>query len=129
MKSYFLIPLNIFFFLLYTIAGRKILMAFAVVDILDLGDSLSWGEFFNVILFFSSVVFFSMASSYAILVKSPEKKIKKGIIEDDESPEVTPDIVIDGKEETPESLIDIIEDKSGKVFTQPPKVKKKKKKI
>ena len=127
MNFFFQLLLNLFFFILYGVIGYKLLEMSPYANLFQFEITLTWMRFIQLIIFFSAVVFFSIASSFAMAKKS-EKKTKKGIPLDDKDLEVTPDVTIDGKEDTPESLIDIIDDKTGKVISNPKKAKKNKKK-
>ena len=128
MKALVYFPLNIFFFALYGIVGLKIIETTPYSNILYLGDSLSWNELFLVVVFFVIIAFASVSTTYSVLAGfEKSEEFKTGNAEDVESPEVTPDVEIDGREETPDNLIDIIDDKTGRVFTQKSKPKKKKK--
>jgi hypothetical protein len=127
MKFLFPFSLNVFFFLLYAIVGIKIIEKTPFADFLEFENSVSWGKFFSAIIFFAGVSLVSILTSLAILAKSNDHEMKKGIALDDKDLEVTPDVTIDGKEENRDTLMDLIDDKSGKIFTEPAKQKKKKK--
>ena len=127
MKFFYQLFLNLFFFALYFIAGFKIIEATSFGSIMQDENSLSWNKFLIVIIFFMIISFASIGTTYSVLARS-QNKIKKGIMLDDKDVEVNPDVVIDGKEDSPDNLMDIIEDKTGKIFTEPVKSKKKKKK-
>jgi len=126
MKFFYQLVLNIVFFAIYGIVGSRIVSRTSYAALLEPDGSLVWGKFAFAVFFFIVVALFAIASSYAVLAGAKASPMKKGIALDDTNIEVTPEFVVDGKEETPESLIDIVADKSGKIFKDPPKNKIKK---
>ncbi|MDH4263392.1 MAG: hypothetical protein OEV78_10155 [Spirochaetia bacterium] len=127
MIFFYQLLLNSFFFIIYSIIGFKVIESTSYAKLIFIEDSVPLGKFFFIILFFTAVAFFSISTSYAVLAKSRTPKLKKGIALDDQDIEVTPDFTIDGKEEDKENLMDLIDDKSGKILKESTKSKKKKK--
>ena len=118
--------LNVFFFILYGITGFYYFKQGNPDIEQNIRVFVSWQKFFVLFLFFSCVAFLSIFSTYAF--SGILKNNRKGKMSDSEaSGEVTPDIIIDGVDETPDTLIDILENKAGKVFPQEPKRTAKKK--
>ncbi|MDH4200112.1 MAG: hypothetical protein OEV66_07000 [Spirochaetia bacterium] len=111
--------LNILFFFLYAVIGLKgadELFLFTGLDSENnLSSYLSWGKFFLVFIFFIAIALLSVSTTYAILREKP--RLTKG----------EPSIAMDGQDETPETVMDLIDDRAGKISVEPPKVNSTKK--
>lgn len=123
--------LNLFFFTLYSIIALKIseeipLLYNLLTDVPSV--PVSWFRFLIIFSFFCLVSFFSLSTTYAFTSTKKARLKNKKPKTSSENPEVT----IDGKEESPAKVMDVLENNSGKVYTEPAKNKdsksKKKKK-